>query len=147
MNRTRSIALCSTVFLAVLAVLLLPGAASAAPAYNAIVVDSPVQPTFSIPGLFSLIFGESGGPTQLEIPGLNATATVDGLTLGPTLGWNAITLSQKEPAVSEAGTISGPRSTSVDRSRVIAALPPRRSSCILALDSRRKELSESSTMA
>ena len=107
MNRTRSMALCSTVFLAVLAVLLLPGAASAAPAYNAIVVDSPVQPTFSIPGLFSLIFGESGSTTQLEIPGLNATATVDGLTLGPTLGWNAITLSQKEPAVGEAGTISG----------------------------------------
>ena len=107
MNRTRSIALCSTVFLAVLAVLLLPGAVSAAPAYNAIVVDSPVQPTFSIPGLFSLIFGDSGSATQLEIPGLNATATVDGLTLGPTLGWNAITLSQKEPTVSEAGTISG----------------------------------------
>ena len=107
MNRTRSIVLCSTLFLAVVSVLLLPGAVSAAPAYNAIIVDSPVQPTFSIPGFFSLIFGDSGGATQLEIPGLNATATVDGLTLGPTLAWNAVTLSQIEPAVSEAGTISG----------------------------------------
>ncbi len=43
----------------------------------------------------------------MDIPGLNATATVDGLTLGPTLGWKAITLSQQQPAVTSAGTISG----------------------------------------
>jgi len=115
MNRTRSIALSLVVFLAAFAVLLLPGTVAAAPehssvlsrANNTIIVDSPVQPNFSIPGIFSLIFGNNASPTQLEIPGLNATATVDGLTLGPTLDWKAITLSQKEPAVTGAGTISG----------------------------------------
>lgn len=115
MNRTRSIALCLVVFLVALTVLVLPGTVAAAPAHSSvlsranstIIVDSPVLPNFSIPGIFSLVFGDSASPTQLEIPGLNATATVDGLTLGPTLDWKAITLSQKQPAVTEAGTISG----------------------------------------
>ena len=107
MNLTRSIALCLVVLLAVSAILVAPGAAYAAPAHNTVIVDEPVQPTFSIPGIFSLIFGDSSGPTQLQIPGLNATATVDGLTLGPTLGWNAIMLSQQQPSVTDAATISG----------------------------------------
>ena len=115
MNRTRSMLLCSVVFLAAFAVLVLPGTVAAAPEHSSvlsranstIIVDSPVQPTFSIPGILSVIMGASNGATQVEIPGLNATATVDGLTLGPNLGWNAITLSQKEPAVTSAGTISG----------------------------------------
>jgi len=103
------------VFLAAFAVLILPGTVAAAPerssvlsrANNAIIVDSPVQPTFSIPGVFSLILGANNGATQVDIPGLNATATVDGLMLGPTVGWKAITLSQQQPAVTSAGTISG----------------------------------------
>ena len=107
MNHTRSIALCSVLVLAAVAILVGPGTACAAPAHNTIVVDAPVQPTFSIPGIFSLLFGDNTSPTQLQIPGLNATATVDGLTLGPTLGWNAITLSQQQPAVTDAATISG----------------------------------------
>jgi len=52
------------------------------------------------------MFG-SNGATQVDIPGINATATVEGLTLGPTMGWKSITLNQKEPAVTSAGTISG----------------------------------------
>jgi hypothetical protein len=107
MNPIRSISLCSVIALAAVAILILPGTACAAPAYSAVVVDSPIQPTFSIPGIFSLIFGDNSGPTQLVIPGLNATATVDGLTLGPSFGWNAITLSQQQPATTDAATISG----------------------------------------
>ena len=107
MNHTRSFALYSVVMLAALAILIVPGTAVAAPASNTIIVDSPVQPNFSIPGIFSLLFGDGSSPTQFQIPGLNATATVDGLTLGPTLGWNAITLSQQQPAVTDAATISG----------------------------------------
>jgi len=95
------------VFLVALAILLFPGAVFAAPEYSAIIVDAPVQPTFSIPGLFSLVFGTNASTTELEIPALNATAAVDGLTLGPTLGWTSITLSQKQPSVSDAATIEG----------------------------------------
>jgi hypothetical protein len=107
MNPIRSISLRSVIALAALAILILPGTVCAAPAHNTIIVDSPVQPTFSVPGIFSLLLGDNSSPTQLQIPGLNATATVDGLTLGPTFGWNAITLVQQQPAVSDAGTISG----------------------------------------
>jgi hypothetical protein len=107
MNHTRSIALCSVALLAALAIMVAPGAASAAPTYSTVIVDAPIQPNFSIPGVFSLIFGDNTSPTQLQIPGLNATATVDGLTLGPTLGWNAITLNQQQPSVTDAATISG----------------------------------------
>jgi hypothetical protein len=115
MNRTRSFVLCLVVFLAAFAILALPGTVAAAPAHssvlsranNSVIVDAPVQPSFSIPGIFSLVFGNNGGATQLDVPGLNATATVDGLTIGPSLGWKAITLNQKEPAVTSAGTISG----------------------------------------
>jgi hypothetical protein len=106
MNLTRSIALCFVVLLAAAAILVAPGAAYAAPAHNTVIVDEPIQPTFSIPGIFSLVFGDSSGTTELEIPGLNAKATVDGLTLGPSLGWNAITLSQQQPSVTDAATIS-----------------------------------------
>jgi len=111
MNHIRSLALCSVMLLAALAIMVAPGAAFAAPAYSTVIVDAPIQPNFSIPGIFSLIFGDNTSPTQLQIPGLNATATVDGLTLGPTLGWNAITLNQQQPSVSDAATISGTQVT------------------------------------
>jgi hypothetical protein len=111
MNRTRSIALCSTAFLALLAILILPGAVSAAPAssnaYSTTIVDSPGQPTFAIPGVFALKFGSDISSTQLDIPALNATAAVEGLTLGPSFGFDSITLTQQQPKVSEAATISG----------------------------------------
>ena len=62
MNPIRSISLCSVIALAAVAILILPGTACAAPAYNAVVVDSPVQPTFSIPGIFSLLSGITPAP-------------------------------------------------------------------------------------
>ena len=119
MNRTRSISLFLVLSLAALTVFALPGTASAAPDYssllartnNTAIVDAPVQPTFAIPGIFSLLLGDNTSATQLDVPSLNATATVSGLMLGPTMSWDAITLSQKQPAVTEAGTISGAQVT------------------------------------
>ena len=62
MNRTRSIALSLVVFLAASAVLMLPGTVAAAPTqssvHNTVIVDAPIQPTFAIPGIFSLKFGD-----------------------------------------------------------------------------------------
>jgi hypothetical protein len=119
MNRTRSIALCSVVILAALAILVLPGTVCAAPLHsstlnrsdNTTVVDGPIQPTLAIPGVFSLKFGNDISTSQIEIPALNATASVTGLTLRPTLGWDSITLSQQQPTVTNAATISGTQVT------------------------------------
>lgn len=119
MNRTRTIPLWFIVFLAALAVLILPGMVAAAPVQGSLLgatvstvtTDLPITPTIAVPGVFSLTFGDDMNATQLDILSLNAIASVDGLSLGQTVGWDAITLSQKQPIVTNAATISGAQVT------------------------------------
>lgn len=73
----------------------------------------------SLPGIFTLRLGSGGSApggglrldsTTVDLPALNATATVDGLTVNMrdgSYGWDTITLAQAAPAGNEAVTISG----------------------------------------
>jgi hypothetical protein len=107
------------VFVLGLAVLALPGVAAAAPdssislarTNNSIVVEGPVPPTFAIPGVFSLTLGDKLSTAEVDLPVLNATATVSGLKLGPSPAWDSITLTQKQPSVTQAATVSGLQAT------------------------------------
>lgn len=102
--------LCLIVLALGLLALALPGTAAAAPyqgsALSGIVVDTPVQPTFALPGVFSLKFGDSAGSAEVDLPSLNAVATVSGLTFSPQVGWDSISLKQKQPQATSAGAIS-----------------------------------------
>lgn len=102
--------LCLIVVVLGLLALALPGTAAAAPiqssALNSVVVDAPTQPTFALPGVFSLTFGQTAGSAEVDLPSLNAVATVDGLAFSPQVGWDSISLKQKQPATTSAGTIS-----------------------------------------
>lgn len=99
------------VFVLGLAVLALPAVAAAAPASSSVVVEGPVPPTFAIPGIFSLTLGEKLSTAELDLPVVNATASVSGLQLGPSLGWDSITLTQKEPKVTQNAMVSGLQAT------------------------------------
>jgi hypothetical protein len=94
-----------------IALLALPlSAAAANQADDIVLVDQPVQPTFALPGLFSLTLsaGANGAlaPT-IDLPSLNATAAVNGLNLSNGVSFDNVTVSQKSPATSPAYTISG----------------------------------------
>ena len=126
MNRSRS-SVSRVLVLAVLAAALAsPGAVAAAPAARSVsnqlqlgIVDQPVQPTFAVPGLFALSLGKglsiegneiklSGA--QVDLPVVNATASIDGLTFALNrglTGWNSITVAQNQPAGTEAFKLSG----------------------------------------
>jgi hypothetical protein len=99
------------VFVLGIAVLALPGVAAAAPSSSSVVVDEPIQPTFAIPGVFSLTLGERLSTAEVDLPALNATATISGLTLGPSPAWDAIVLTQIEPKVTQSATVSGVQAT------------------------------------
>jgi hypothetical protein len=75
------------------------------------VVEGPVPPTFAIPGIFSLTLGDKLSTAEVDLPVLNATATVSGLKLGPSPAWDSITLTQKQPSVTQAATVSGLQAT------------------------------------
>lgn len=72
----------------------------------------------SMPGLFTLRLGQTSSTsdgalrfdgTQVELPGINATAAVDGFTFSlhdGSYGWDAITVTQMGPRESEALTLS-----------------------------------------
>jgi hypothetical protein len=73
----------------------------------------------SVPGVFSLRLGPGGSTPsggfslrnpQIDLPALNATATVEGLSVNVrdgSYGWDAITVMQSEPAGNDAVTLSG----------------------------------------
>ena len=94
--------------------LALPGTVAAAPEASsalgrhndAILVDAPTQPTFAIPNVFSLKFGESSGDMEIDLPSLNTIGKVSGLTFEPSLQWNFLMLVQKQPLVTDAVSIS-----------------------------------------
>lgn len=106
-----------TAFALALLALALPGVAAAAPASNAnfgplagaIIVDSPTQPTFAIPGIFSLKFGEKAGDAELDIAALNAVGAVTGLTIGRDVSWESLSLIQKQPIVATGLAIADAR--------------------------------------
>jgi len=99
--------LCLAVFVLVFLALALPGTAAAAPdgsavlrpASGSILVDQPTQPTFAVPGIFVLKFGEKAGNAELDLPSLNTIGAVSGLTISPNLNWDTLTVSQKQPAL------------------------------------------------
>ncbi len=126
MDRLRGKVFCLAILLAGLAAVTFPTAAAAAPngASHSYQGDSggtgPDERNFiSVPGVFSLRLGpggstQSGGFSlqnpQIDLPALNATATVEGLTVNVregSYGWDAITVMQSKPAGNEAWTISG----------------------------------------
>ncbi len=73
-------------------------------------VNQASGPAFAIPGVLSLAFGQDFTP-QVEIPALNATASVQGLNIAN--GWNfeQINLAQKQPATNPNFTISDAMAT------------------------------------
>lgn len=103
-----------TVIVLVLLALALPGAADAAPVSNAslsplagsTVVDTPVQPTFAVPGFFTLKFGNSAGDAEIDIPILNTAGNITGLTLSPNVRWESLNLAQKQPVVMTGASIA-----------------------------------------
>lgn len=78
----------------------------------------PDQPFVSVPGVFSLSLGEGFSSqrgvltldsAQVDLPVINATATVNGFTFGlrdQSYGWDSITLKQAAPVGNEAVTVS-----------------------------------------
>lgn len=78
----------------------------------------PTQATFAIPGVLSLTLGQGFtyvddtltlDSATIAIPAINATGTIKGLTLGPTMrpqGWSSISIAQAQPLVTEAYTVS-----------------------------------------
>jgi hypothetical protein len=114
------------ILLAGLAMVLSPMVAAAAPqgAAHSYQGDSggadPNERNFiSVPGVFSLRLGPGGSTPsggfslrnpQIDLPALNATATVEGLTVNVrdgSYGWDAVTVMQSKPAGNDTVTISG----------------------------------------
>lgn len=99
--------LCLAVLMLVFLALALPGTAAAAPdggvalrpVSGSILVDQPTQPTFAVPGIFVLKFGEKAGTAELDLPALNTVGSVTGLTISPSVNWDTVTVSQKQPAI------------------------------------------------
>lgn len=125
MDRVRWMVFCLALLLAGLAAVLSPtvaaAAGDAAPSYQGDSggADANERNFISVPGVFSLRLG-SGGSTQngglslqnpqIDLPALNATATVEGLTVNVrdgSYGWDAVTVMQSRPAGNAAVTISG----------------------------------------
>jgi hypothetical protein len=106
-----------TVFVLALLALALPGVAAAAPAGNtsfspaagSVVVDAPIQPTFAVPGIFSLKFGSTAGDAEIDIPALNAAGAITGLSISPNVKWDSLNLTQKQPLVMSGAAIEEAR--------------------------------------
>ncbi len=121
MTRMRWTMLCLAAMLAGLAAVFSPSTAAAAPHFQDRSGGTGAEERnfLSVPGVFSLRLG-SGGSTQdgglrlnspqIDLPALNATATVEGLTVNVrdgSYGWDAVTVMQSKPAGNETWTISG----------------------------------------
>lgn len=123
MNRFHWVACCSAVLLAVLLLAASPGMAAAAPLAgyqgDSGATDPDERNFISVPGLFSLRLGSGGSAQggglslqnpQIDLPALNATATVEGLNINVrdgSYGWDAVTVMQSKPAGNDTLTISG----------------------------------------
>ncbi len=103
-----------------------PGVAAAAPdsaaqdAYQpgSDEMDPNDRNLISLPGVFTLRLGQTSSTrdgalrfdgTQVELPAINATATIDGFTFSlrdGSYGWDAITVTQMGPRESDALTLS-----------------------------------------
>ena len=107
--------LCVGLFLLVLFTLALPGAAAAAPVQGRLndsdIVQGPVQPGFGIPGAFMLSFGKDLSEAQVDLPALNAVATVNGLSFSPSPSWDSLVLKQKQPFISQGASITEGQAT------------------------------------
>jgi hypothetical protein len=107
--------LCVGLFLLVLLTLALPGAAAAAPQQGRLndsdIVQGPVQPGFGIPGAFMLSFGKDLSEAQVDLPALNAVATVNGLSFSPSPSWDSLVLKQKQPFISQGASITEAQAT------------------------------------
>jgi hypothetical protein len=107
--------LCVGLFLLVLLTLALPGAAAAAPLQGRLsdsdIVQGPVQPGFGIPGAFMLSFGKDLSEAQVDLPALNAVATVNGLSFSPSPSWDSLVLKQKQPFISQGASITEAQAT------------------------------------
>jgi hypothetical protein len=113
-NRARLSWLIVLVF-GLVVLLAMPGVAAAATGDNDTApmngpVDAPPQPAFAIPGIVSVAFGPGLSP-QIELPALNATASVNGLNV--LNGWNyeTINLTQNAPATLQNVVISEAQAT------------------------------------
>ena len=107
--------MCVGLFALVLLTLALPGAAAAAPERSHLtdsdIVQGPVLPGFGIPGAFMLSFGKDLSEAQVDLPALNAVATVNGLSLAPSPSWESIVLKQKQPFTSQGASITEAQAT------------------------------------
>jgi hypothetical protein len=106
--------LCVGFLVVALLALALPGAATAAPAQglgDSDIVQGPVQPGFGIPGAFMLSFGKDLSEAQVDLPALNAVATVNGLSFAPSPSWESIVLKQKQPFTSQGASITEAQAT------------------------------------
>jgi hypothetical protein len=121
MTRMRWTMLCLAAMLAGLAAVFSPSTAAAAPHFQDRSGGTGAEERnfLSVPGVFSLRLG-SGGSTQngglrlnspqIDLPALNATATVEGLTVNVrdgSYGWDAVTVMQSKPAGNDTVTLSG----------------------------------------
>jgi hypothetical protein len=126
MKRFRRTTLCLALLLAGLLVLGSPlVAAAAGHAQAGATQESPSAPTrsdrnvISVPGVFSLWLGQGLSirdgalvldGAEVDLPAINATATVDGFTFNlrdSSYGWDAITVTQMGSRDSDALTIAG----------------------------------------
>ena len=126
MVRSHWIGLGLALFMTGLVALGAPGVAAAAPDSAAHYAYQPgsdeLDPNdrnlISLPGVFTLRLGQTSSTgdgalrfdgTQVELPGINATATIDGFSFSlrdGSYGWDAITVTQMGPRESDAITLS-----------------------------------------
>ena len=126
MDRNRWTVLCLALFVAGLMVVGSPRSTAAALADNRLYAyqdDSgtsvpPDQPLLAVPGIFSFSLGQGFSSrdgvlaldsAEVDLPVINATATVNGFTFGlrdQSYGWDSITIKQAAPMGNEAVTIS-----------------------------------------
>ncbi len=98
---------CLAVFALALLALAFPSVAAAAPASNlsfsssaaVAVVDTPPQSTLAVPGIFSIKFGDTAGNAEIDLPALNTVGMITGLTISPSVAWESLQLSQKQPGM------------------------------------------------
>jgi hypothetical protein len=127
MKNVRLLVSCLALLLVGLVALSFPGTAAAAEGSGDFVViqdsEQPEEPAgaIDIPGILTVLIGAAGGQQgggltlgsiMLESPNVNATASVNGLSFSQMgLGWDTITIAQKEPQIIGSVTISDAQAT------------------------------------
>lgn len=118
MDRSKLAVPCLALLLAGLVVLGAPQQAAAAAQTAAEIVQPPDGSLVAVPGIFSLRLGQGFSlqdnglrldNAEIDLPALNATATVSGLQFGlrgGSYGWDNIALKQAGPVENESVTIS-----------------------------------------